>query len=173
MISQKIRKGVTPVVEDEHHQYSDDELYINEGYLVSRSPLFMQVLPLVAKEAYVMLRDTHTILRQWHRDCPGTTDTMFASRPAKMRFIAENPRCAVIDVSRYPQVAEDGEWEYYVKHAVPSMRECTCSLRVFMKESRVFQRRLLTLPHNYFYLTGLNVVSSDLNFPCQLAKVKK
>lgn len=154
------------VVEEE---LSESVLNHVDGEIGPRNPLFTEVLPLFEKQSYVILRDATHLLRQWHIECPGINDKLYFTKNAKKAFVAEYP-VVVIDVARYPSVASDGEWEYYIKQKYPNVRECVCGLRLFMKDSRTFKRRNLTLTSNYFYLTGLNAPENDIIWHCQLAQ---
>lgn len=166
---QEVVKPVHEEAEDEI-TLSDAELSQMDGELGSRSPLFDEVLPFFDKQAYVILRDASQTQRQLHLGCPGKADGVYFSRQAKRKFVAEYPIVA-IDVSRYPSVANDGEWEYYIKNRYPSVADCTCGLRLFIKDSRTFKRRNLVLSANYFYLTGLNESKKEsLIWPCNMAK---
>lgn len=162
--------AVREEVVEEEIKLSEAELSHIDGVIGPRSPLFSQVLPLFDKKAYVILRDDRQTLRQLHLDCPGSPDSLYFSKEAKKKFITEHPIVA-IDVSRYPCVASDGEWEYYIKSRHPSVRDCTCSLRIYMKDSRAFKRQNLVLSSNYFYLAGLNELTKQSPiWPCHLTK---
>jgi hypothetical protein len=169
----KKRQEVTPVHQEEEEEIklSEAELSHIDGVIGPRSPLFCEVLPLFDKKAYVILRDDRQIVRQLHLDCPGSPDSLYFSKEAKKKFITEHPIIA-INVSRYPCVAGDGEWEYYIKSRYPSVRDCTCNLRIYMKDSRAFKRQNLVLSSNYFYLAGLNELTKQSPiWPCHLTKV--
>lgn len=161
------------VVSAEQEQLEESRLLYN---LDNKSPLFGYILPCVKRGDYVVLLDRRNNTykrRAFHHQCVGLIEDK-SVREERMKYASEH-RIVIVDISQYPELGEDGEWEYYVKKMDPEIRDCSCNFVDFALKMPGLKRYHITLPQNYYYLCGMNrgdetkVAPKYLAFPsCRL-----
>lgn len=108
--------------------------------------------------------------RHFHRDCLGT----HSSKTSKLEMINESQEYPVLilDLSNYPILAEEGEWDAHLQRVYPNYVMCTCPYAKYVLHGKDINRLYYRLDRPYFYLTGLNQEGDDCFRTTKLAKPK-
>ena len=96
--------------------------------------------------------------RYLHKNCEGTY-----GNPSKneMRDFSKKHPIIVMDLSRYPTLADEDEWEREVKSKYPEYKNCFCPWFRHVLHGEGIQREYYQLREPYFYLCGMNREGTD------------
>ena len=119
--------------------------------------LFGVFLAWAEKGAYFIMHDNRTS-RYFHRHCEGRYGS--PSKPDMVRASQKEP-VMVIDLSRYPTLMEEGEWDAYLCHYHPEYKSCQCPSFRYVLTGENINREHYVLTPPYMYLTGLNKEGGD------------
>lgn len=114
--------------------------------------LFGDFLSWAKKGAYFILQNGETN-RYFHKNCGGVYGS-----PSKPDMISKSQRepVIVIDLSRYPILIQEGEWDAYLTYYCPEYKNCMCPHFRYVLNGEGVNREYYVLTSPYFYLTGLN-----------------
>jgi hypothetical protein len=96
--------------------------------------------------------------RYLHKECEGTYGN---TSKTEMKAFSKRKPVIVMDLSRYPTLAEEDEWETVIKTTYPEYKSCFCPWFRYMLHGEGIQRKYYQLREPYFYLCGMNREGTD------------
>ncbi len=122
--------------------------------------LYGDFLRWAEKGAYFIMQDTRSnTTRHYHKHCKGEYGT--ANIPEMIKNSNEEP-LIVLNLTHYPDLMHDGEWNTHLTRYFPEYKHCICAISKKILNCQGLRRECYELRgRHYFYLTGLNQEGED------------
>ena len=151
----RTRQAASPITEQKTLSRPEP---IYQSFPHRHSPLFHDMVPWAQQGAYfvIHLRATRNIqdYRFLHSHCKGIKSQALQD---EVREFSHSQPIIVIDLARYPMLASDSEWVYWIKSVNESYVDCTCSYIHYTLRDPEVQCEFYRIEEPYFYLCNFSI----------------